>query len=238
MPSIRPRHRAGGRVPRDCIPGQAPLLSRPMLQVTDLACLRGDRLLFRGVNLTLKSGDLIRLGGPNGVGKTSMLRILCGLVHPEHGQVSWNDRPVLREREEFHRDTLYLGHAPALNELLSPLENLELSARVACHAHADRDACIDALTRIGLGDRLDLPCKVLSQGQRRRVGLARLFLAADKPIWILDEPFSALDVDAVAELAETLDAHCERGGMVIYTTHQEVGFRTTASFLNLAEYAA
>ncbi len=208
-----------------------------MLQVTDLACMRGDRLLFSGVNLNLEPGQLLRLGGPNGIGKTSMLRILCALVHPEHGEVSWQGRNILKEREAFHADTLYLGHAPALSELLTPLENLRLMAHVACHAQADEAACEAALVRIGLGERLDLPCKVLSAGQRRRVGLARLFLASDKPVWILDEPFSALDVDAVADLAETLDEHCERGGLVIYTTHQEVAFRNPVQTLDLAGYA-
>lgn len=209
-----------------------------MLQVTDLACMRGDRLLFRGVDLALERGQLLRLGGPNGIGKTSMLRILCALVHPEHGEVSWNGLNVLKEREAFHADVLYLGHALNLSELLTPLENLELMARIACHERNDTASCEQALVRIGLGERLDLPCKVLSQGQRRRVGLARLFLASDKPVWILDEPFSALDVRAVAELAETLDEHCERGGIVIYTTHQEVAFRTPVRLLDLAGYAA
>ncbi|MCB1888277.1 MAG: cytochrome c biogenesis heme-transporting ATPase CcmA [Rhodocyclaceae bacterium] len=209
-----------------------------MLQVTDLACMRGDRLLFHGVNLTLEPGQMLRLGGPNGIGKTSMLRILCALVHPEHGQITWHGDDILKEREAFHGDVLYLGHASNLSELLTPLENLGLMARIACHAQSDAASVEQALVRIGLGERLDLPCKVLSAGQRRRVGLARLFLASDKPVWILDEPFSALDVNAVAELAETLDEHCERGGIVIYTTHQEVAFRTPVRTIDLAEYAA
>ncbi|MCB1906798.1 MAG: cytochrome c biogenesis heme-transporting ATPase CcmA [Rhodocyclaceae bacterium] len=209
-----------------------------MLQVTDLACMRGDRLLFHGVSIKLEPGQLLRLGGPNGIGKTSMLRILCALVHPEHGEITWNGSNILKDREAFHADVLYLGHAASLSELLTPLENLELMARVACHERSDDSACEQALVRIGLGERLDLPCKVLSAGQRRRVGLARLFLAADKPVWILDEPFSALDVDAVADLAETLDEHCERGGLVIYTTHQDVAFRTPVTMLDLTGYAA
>lgn len=208
-----------------------------MLQVTDLACMRGDRLLFQGVSIDLQPGQMLRLGGPNGIGKTSMLRILCALVHPEHGGITWKGLDILKDRENFHADVLYLGHAANLSELLTPLENLALMARIACHEASDDDTCVQALVRIGLGERLDLPCKVLSAGQRRRVGLARLFLAADKPVWILDEPFSALDVHAVGDLAETLDEHCDRGGLVIYTTHQEVAFRTPVTTLDLAEFA-
>ena len=209
-----------------------------MLQVTDLACMRGDRLLFHGVTLNLEPGQMLRLAGPNGIGKTSMLRILCALVHPEHGEIRWHGKNILKEREAFHADVLYLGHAASLSELLTPLENLELMARIACHRQSDDKACEQALDRIGLGERLDLPCKVLSAGQRRRVGLARLFLAADKPVWILDEPFSALDVRAVADLAETLFFFNDTATTEIYTTHQEVAFRTPVTTLDLAEYAA
>ncbi len=207
-----------------------------MLEASDLACLKGDRLLFRGLALNLTAGSMLRIAGSNGMGKTSLLRILCGLAHAEHGEVRWRGRPIGDDREAFHRDLLYLGHAAALNDLLTPLENL----RFACAAgedEADEERCVDALVRIGLANQLDLPARVLSQGQRRRVGLARLFLAGRRPLWILDEPFTALDVAAVAELVATLEDHCAEGGMVVLTTHQDAPFTQPPAVLDLAEVA-
>ena len=207
-----------------------------MLEANDLACLKGDRLLFRGLSFAAGAGTLLRVAGPNGMGKTSLLRILCGLAASEAGEVRWDGRPIGAAREEFHRALLYLGHAPALNDLLTPLENL----RFACAAGADpadEAACVGALERIGLGAQLDLPARVLSQGQRRRVGLARLFLAARRPLWILDEPFTALDVAAVADLTATLEAHCAAGGVVLLTTHQDAPFARAPRVLDLAEAA-
>ncbi|MBL8448100.1 MAG: cytochrome c biogenesis heme-transporting ATPase CcmA [Zoogloeaceae bacterium] len=207
-----------------------------MLETRSLACLRGDRLLFRGLDLSLRPGEMVRILGPNGVGKTSLLRMLCGLVAPEAGEVLWRGTPVRREREDFHRALLYLGHSAALNDLLSPVENLRFAVR-AGGDEAGKESCDAALERIGLAAQRDLPCRVLSQGQRRRVGLARLFLAAGRPLWVLDEPFNALDVGAVADLAVTLDAHCARGGMVLLTTHQDIAFATPLRHLDLGALA-
>ncbi|MGL1832100.1 cytochrome c biogenesis heme-transporting ATPase CcmA [Rhodocyclaceae bacterium SMB388] len=207
-----------------------------MLEANNLACLKGDRLLFRGLSQRMASGDMLRVAGPNGVGKTSLLRILCGLSMPEFGSVLWKGRDTRRDREHFHRELLYLGHSAAQNDLLTPLENL----RFACSAGGDaaREAdCVTALERIGLGAQIDLPARVLSQGQRRRVGLARLFLSAARPLWVLDEPFTALDVAAVADLAATLSAHCDAGGVVILTTHQDAPFAKPPAVLDLAEVA-
>lgn len=207
-----------------------------MLEVHDLACLKGDRLLFRGLALHLGAGGLLRVAGPNGVGKTSLLRLVTGLALQEAGEVRWKGVGVGRDREAFHRDLLYLGHAPALNDLLTPLENL----RFACSAagdDVDEEVCMQALVRIGLADQLDLPARVLSQGQRRRVGLARLFLSARRPLWVLDEPFTALDVAAVADLATTLSDHCAAGGMVMLTTHQDAPFAMPPQVLDVGRYA-
>lgn len=208
-----------------------------MLDASDLACLKGDRLLFRGLSLSLAAGRMLRVAGPNGAGKTSLLRILCGLSVPEYGVVRWRGGDIRRAREEFHASLLYLGHSPALNDLLTPLENL----RFILHASGEgteEAACVDALERIGLGAQLDLPAKVLSQGQRRRVGLARLFLSAARPLWVLDEPFTALDVAAVADLAARLEAHCDAGGAVVLTTHQDAPFTRAPEVLDLSGVAA
>ena len=207
-----------------------------MLEVQQLACLKGDRLLFRDLAFRLPAGELLRVAGPNGVGKTSLLRLVTGLAMPEAGEVQWRGHSIRREREAFHGELLYLGRAAALNDLLTPLENL----RFACAAagdEVDAQRCVDALVRIGLANQLDLPARVLSQGQRRRVGLARLFLSAIRPLWVLDEPVSALDVQAVADLAATLSDHCDAGGMVMLTTHQDAPFRRPPAVLDVGAFA-
>ena len=207
-----------------------------MLEGEHLACLKGDRLLFRDLALRLQAGELLRVAGANGVGKTSLLRLVTGLALPEAGDIRWSARCIRREREAFHRELLYLGHAPAINDLLSPLENL----RFACAVAGDElsaAACVQALERIGLADQLDLPARVLSQGQRRRVGLARLFLSSRRRLWVLDEPFTALDVKAVADLAQALTEHCAAGGMVMLTTHQDAPFAVPPRVLDVGAYA-
>ena len=207
-----------------------------MLEVESLACLKGDRLLFRDLALRLQAGELVRIAGPNGVGKTSLLRLVTGLALPEAGEIRWRGESIRREREAFHRELLYLGHAPAINDLLSPLENL----RFACAAagdEVDADSCMQALVRIGLENQLDLPARVLSQGQRRRVSLARLFLSGRRALWVLDEPFTALDVKAVADLAQALSEHCAAGGMVMLTTHQDAPFAFSPRVLDVGAYA-
>lgn len=207
-----------------------------MLEVEDLACLKGDRLLFRELAFAVAPHEMLRIAGHNGAGKTSLLRLLTGLSLPEVGEVRWQGQPIRRVREAFHRALCYLGHSPALNDMLTPLENL----RFACEAGGDQVSeqdCEQALVRIGLANQLDLPARVLSQGQRRRVGLARLFLADKRPLWVLDEPFTALDVKAVAELAQTLSDHCAAGGTVLLTTHQDAPFAAPPRMLDLGEWA-
>lgn len=207
-----------------------------MLEIRQLACLRGERLLFRNLEFSVAAGELLRIVGANGIGKTSLLRMLCGLVMPEAGEVRWRGDAIASVREDFHRRLLYLGHAAAFNDLLTPLENLRFACRVGGDL-AGEDDCQRALERIGLAAQMDLPCRVLSQGQRRRVGLARLFLAGHRPIWMLDEPFNALDVAAVADLAACVDAHCAAGGRVLLTTHQDIAFATPVRILDMAAAA-
>ena len=192
-----------------------------MLQAESLACERGGRLLFKSLAFALSPGTLLRVAGPNGAGKTSLLRILCGIAHPAAGRVLWSGEDAHALGEEYTRRLLYLGHLSAIKEDLSPRENLRFALRLA-GLETPRAALDDALTRLGLAGREDVPARYLSQGQKRRAALARLPLAQALPLWILDEPLAALDVDAIDSVIALLGAHLARGGMAVLTTHQEV----------------
>ena len=192
-----------------------------MLEARQLECTRGERRLFSGLSFTLSRGQMLRVAGANGSGKTSLLRILCGLVAPSAGEVLWDGRPIRSEREEYSRNLVYVGHLNALKDDLTALENLQVAAALAGMS-PDGERVLGGLDRFGVAHCAELPAKVLSQGQRRRVALAKLALSPHVPLWILDEPFSALDVGAVMELERLLAAHIAAGGMVVLTTHQEV----------------
>jgi heme exporter protein A len=189
-----------------------------MLEIRNLACMRGDHRLFSGLNFTLADGELLRVEGHNGSGKTSLLRTLCGFIMPEEGGVYWAGQDIAELGEEYYARMVYLGHHNAIKDELNALENLRINAGLAGYA-IDDTAALAALRRMGLKGRETLPVKVLSQGQRRRVALARLLLG-DAPLWILDEPLTALDVRAVGLMQELIGEHLARHGMVIYTTHQ------------------
>ena len=190
------------------------------LEIRDLACERGGKTLFTGLNLSVLPGQSLHLQGDNGSGKTSLLRLLCGLAVPLAGQVLWAGQPTTQAREDFLRDMLYLGHALALKEGLSALENLHFAAALMDQAWS-ADAAMAALRQMGLRGREHLPLQVLSQGQKRRVALARLCLSP-APLWLLDEPFVALDSAACDVLQGLMQTHVTRGGMVVFTSHQAV----------------
>ncbi len=192
-----------------------------MLEARALCCVRGERTLFRDVDFKLESGTLLHVAGANGSGKTSLLRIVCGLATPEHGEVRWHGDSIRKAREEYMRHLIYIGHANALKDDLTALENLEFANALAGYAATQADAAA-ALEQFGVAHCAHLPARVLSQGQRRRVALSRLALAKRGGAWVLDEPFSALDVGAVERLRELIAAHLANGGAVIYTTHQPV----------------
>lgn len=191
-----------------------------MLEVLDLECVRGERSLFSGIGFRLEAGELLYLQGKNGAGKTSLLRMLIGLLPPEAGEIRWNGEPIRALADEYRADLCYLGHLNAIKEELTPLENLLAAARLADDNLSEDDA-LDALEQVGLAGREDLACKYLSQGQKRRVALARLVVNR-RPLWVLDEPFVALDVTAVDWLAGIISAHLQRGGLAVMTTHQPV----------------
>ena len=192
-----------------------------MLEAAELECERGARILFRGVSFVLQPGELLRVAGANGSGKTSLLRILCGLTRPSAGEVRWNGQPIARLKEEYTREMVYIGHAPAVKDDLTARENLEIACRLAGQATRS-PALAAALARLRVPD---LPVRKLSQGQRRRAALARLLLS-EAPLWLLDEPFAALDAEGISLLDGLLGKQADRGGAVVYTTHQDVGTRS------------
>ena len=189
-----------------------------MLEVSNLACSRGDHRLFSGLSFALHPGQIMQVQGENGSGKTSLLRTLCGFLMPDEGTITWRGENTRDLDEDYHAEMLYLGHLNAIKDELSALENLRISAGLS-GIELDEKEAIAALRHMGLRGRERLPTKVLSQGQRRRVALARL-LVSDARLWILDEPLTALDVGAVAQIQELIAEHLAQQGMVIFTTHQ------------------
>ena len=191
-----------------------------MLEADNLECVRGERRLFAGLGFKLEAGELLYLQGRNGAGRTSLLRMIIGLLPPEAGEIRWQGQSIRRNSDDFRADLCYLGHLNAIKEELTPLENLLASAHLADEDLSEDDA-LDALEQVGLAGREDLACKYLSQGQKRRVALARL-IKERRPLWVLDEPFVALDVAAVDWLAGIISGHLQRGGLAVMTTHQLV----------------
>ena len=190
-----------------------------MLELRDLGCVRGGRTLFSALNLSVPGGRLLHVTGANGAGKTSLLRMVCGLLSPMRGEVLWRGAPIAKLREDFHRQLVFLGHLAALKDDLTAAENLLAGARMA-GANPEPAQVVAALHGAGLQGHEHTPARCLSQGQRRRVALARLVLAGDAALWVLDEPFNALDAPASAWLGRLVGGHVDRGGVVLVTSHQ------------------
>jgi heme exporter protein A len=178
---------------------------------------RGERHVLRGVSFALQAGQALHVCGPNGAGKTTLLRVACGLLHPEEGAVTWKGGDIRAAGSVFLSALAYLGHEPALKGDLTAVENLRFDIGLR---HAVRDGALHAtLAELGVPDCADLPCRVLSAGQRRRVALARVLLT-DAPLWILDEPFTNLDVASSERISAALAAHLRRGGCALVAAHQ------------------
>lgn len=191
------------------------------LRCTKLGCRRGARILFKNLAFELRPGDVLRVTGDNGSGKSTLLRILAGLRPPDAGTVQWQDADIHREPAVLRNDLLFIGHAPGVKANLTALENILHGAMLTgAGAHAD---ALAALGHAGLAAHADALGRSLSQGQRRRVALARLYLGPRKPIWILDEPFVGLDSGMVTALQVAMQRHRAAGGITVYTTHQDAG---------------
>lgn len=204
----------------DCDEGLVRPGTAHALEASGLACRRGGRLLFQGLNFALGAGEWMHVRGANGAGKTSLLRLVAGLARPEAGSVCWLGGDVVRCDDDARRAIAYLGHRSGMKDDLSALENLRLAAAIDGSPLSEADA-LAALVRLGLRGREDLPLRALSQGQRRRALLARL-VARPAHLWILDEPFVALDGAAVDLVGELLSAHVAAGGMAVLTSHQTI----------------
>jgi heme exporter protein A len=191
-----------------------------MLRAQGISCQRGERALFTGLDLHVGAGEWLHVRGENGVGKTSLLRILAGLSQATAGDILWDQRSILKDSESYRQNLLFLGHKEAVKEDLTAYENLQLSAALD-HIDLTEEDALSALRRFGLRGREDLPVRFLSAGQKRRVLLARLLTRKAK-LWILDEPFNALDVKAVEMLSGLIAEHVGAGGMVIMTSHQAI----------------
>ena len=191
-----------------------------MLDVINLTCVRGTRRLFRDLNFSAREGQLIELRGPNGSGKTSLLRILCGLATPAAGEVRWNGKGIRSLAEEYFSAVVYLGHQNAVKDELSALENLRISSAVSGR-RLDKNEAQQILSRVGLSEQQDLPARVLSAGQRRRLGMTRL-LTSPARLWILDEVLTSLDSSAMNLSREFIGNHLQQNGIAIVATHQDL----------------
>jgi heme exporter protein A len=209
-------------------------LATELLKVENLFCERDERILFEGLCFSLEQGEVIQIEGQNGSGKTTLLRILSGLSSNFEGEIFWQGEAIDNVRDEFLSELLYFGHHPGVKAILSPEENLRWYA--AMHPGIEQNKISYALEKVGLAGFEDVPCHTLSAGQNRRVSLARLYLSKAR-LWILDEPFTAIDKKGVAEKEQLILEHAAQGGTVILTTHHELGVGDRIRHLNLDELA-
>lgn len=195
------------------------MTSHSLFSVRGLACARGDRTLFAGLSLQLDAGEALHVRGPNGLGKTTLLRALCGLSRPLRGDVRWRGERTSDLAEEFAAEVAYVGHLNGVQGELTASENLERAVRIFARGQDAALGVAAALDRVGLARLAGKPARHLSQGQKRRLALARL-LVLRRPLWILDEPFTALDVAAVASLSALIGEHMAGGGLALIVSHQ------------------
>jgi heme exporter protein A len=203
----------------------------PILEIKDLQCIRDDRILFHHLNFTLNSRQILQIEGPNGSGKTSLLRMLCGLALPNEGTIYWQNKDIQEVKSDYWANLAYIGHTSGLKADLTPLENLAVSRALSLFPTSL--TLEDALTQVGLSGFEEIPTRLLSAGQQRRVALARL-LINQAQLWILDEPFTALDKKAIQMTEELIITHAQQGGMIVLTSHHALQY-AAAITLTLTE---
>ncbi|MEE4244766.1 MAG: cytochrome c biogenesis heme-transporting ATPase CcmA [Kangiellaceae bacterium] len=202
------------------------------LKVNQLAAIRGERLLYKQLDLSLTNGSLLQIKGENGAGKTTLLRALCLLNEPDAGELSLNNCPANEDTSSYQQHILYIGHQLGIKQRLTVTENLAFYRQLRSH---QLDTSIDeAIDEVGLSGYEQVFSAMLSQGQKRRISMARLLLEA-APIWVLDEPFVALDVDGQAWLSDKIAQHIQRGGACVFTSHQAVQLSSDLQVLELGK---
>jgi len=195
-----------------------PTFAPPTLELRDFACIRDNRCLFSGLNVTIQSGDIVHLEGPNGTGKTTLLRALIGLMPETLGDILWQGQAITDQYHDFHSQLLFIGHLTGIKKSLTPRENLQFLTKINGNT-CSSESIDEALESVGLYGYEDMPGYQLSAGQQRRVALARLYLT-QAAVWILDEPYTALDVAVIDKLERLFEQHAEQGGCVLLTSHQ------------------
>jgi heme exporter protein A len=210
------------------------------LSVNQLGCIRGDRVLFKNLSFQLASGKILYVQGENGSGKTTLLRTLCSLSSPAVGDIQWNEQSIKSLAEDYHGQVLYIGHHAGIKDDLTAVENILFSLTLAGYV-TDRSQVIAALEALGIARCADLPSRVLSQGQKRRIALVQLWLQdvpEQTPMWILDEPFTALDRNMIKNLTQHIEKYVNNGGVVVFTSHQTPDFNADlVQSLTLGEHA-
>ncbi len=192
-----------------------------MLSAQNVTCIRDERVLFSDLSFDVEEGELVQIEGPNGSGKTSLLRILTGLLAQDDGEILWHGESIRDARDEFHQSLLYLGHHTGIKRDLSVAENLQFYSQITPASDKSEDGILAAIMRVGLAGYEDVLASNLSAGQQRRIALARLWLS-HHPIWVLDEPLTAIDKRGISVLEALFLEQVERGGSIILTSHQDM----------------